>query len=396
LPSESVQFWTGATESEQLSCFQWNVLDPDCQQKAGLIFGTGLATYAQRGFGMRQTIAGSRPGQAGGIVAPWRNPIMRRTRFLLCIVAILVVSSPSIRGQETAQQQFREGYRQEQQGQFTAAIACIEAAVDADGLSHAEKGKAWILLGYAYKETGQYQKSQTAYERALSIFTGDSDHLGDYANTLNDFAGLYRSTGRAKEAEGLWTRALNVYRQLDDHRGMVQVYANLAGMALEQRHLRAAQDAIAKAIAETKSANRLSDDDLSLVSEVQGWILSTRGDNVSAIADYRQVVDLRRQGHGEYFPLTGWAYLILGRAYVANGQTEEALSNIRTGLDILDRTEGRQTPRYLAGEVIYSQALEQTGLHEEAARLKTSAQQSLRELYRSQCLGCTVSASSFR
>jgi tetratricopeptide (TPR) repeat protein len=318
---------------------------------------------------------------------------MRRLVLLICVAASV---SPAIWGQETVEQQFREGYRQEQLGQFAETINSVEPVVDSSELSRVEQGKAWILLGYAYKETGQYQKSQSAYERALSIFAGDREHLMDYANTLDCFAGLHRSTGQTHQAGALWSRALNAYRELNDHRGMMKVYANLAGMALEQRHLRDAQSTIAKAVEETRFASHLTDDDFALVAEVEAWIAGAKGDNAAAIAGYQRVVDLRRRGHGEYFPLTGWAYLILGRAYGAAGDTEKALTNMREGLDVLERTGGRETPRYLAAQVLYSQALEQAGSHEEAMRLKTSAEQSLKTLYRSQCLGCTVSASTFR
>jgi tetratricopeptide (TPR) repeat protein len=321
------------------------------------------------------------------------DPIMRRVCFLLCIAVIL---TPEIWGQGTAQEQFQQGYFFVQKGQFDSTIRTLEPITDSAVLSPLEKGRAFILLGYAYRETGQYQRSEHAYERALQLLAGDSQNLSEYANALDCLAGLYRSTGRGREASSMWARVLDIYRHGNNHRSAVRVYANLAGLAMEQKHRKAAKEALASAIAESKIASNLTDDDFALISEIQASIASAEGDDKAAIAAYQHVVDLRKQGHGEYFPLTGWSYLILGRAYAVIGNAEQALANMHEGLDILERTEGRQAPRYLVGEVFYSQALDMAGSHEEAARLKGSAQQSLKDLYRGQCLGCTVSASSFR
>jgi len=318
---------------------------------------------------------------------------MRRIGFLLCIAVIL---TPAIWGQGTAQEQLQQGYLFVQKGQFDSTIRILEPIADSDALSALEKGRAFILLGYAYREIGQFQRSEHAYERALQLLAGDSRYVSEYANALDCFAGLYRSTGRGEEASNLWAHSLDIYRQANNHRSAARIYANLAGLAMEQKHRQAAKEALASAIAESKVASNLTEDDFALISEIQAWIASAEGDNNAAIAAYRHVVDLRKQGHGEYFPLTGWSYLMLGRAYAAMGDAEQALVSMHEGLDILERTEGRQTPRYLTGEILYSQALDLAGSHEEAARLKGNAQQSLKDLYRGQCLGCTVSASAFR
>lgn len=318
---------------------------------------------------------------------------MRRIGFLLCIAVTL---TPAIWGQGTAQEQLQQGYLFVQKGQFDSAIRTLEPMSDSAALSPLEKGRAFILLGYADRETGQFQRSEHAYEQALQLLAGDSRYVSEYANALDCFAGLYRSTGRGEEASSMWARALDIYKQGNNHRSAARIYANLAGLAMEQKHRKAAKEALASAIAESKTASNLTDDDFALISEVQAWIASAEGDKQAAIAGYQHVVDLRKQSHGEYFPLTGWSYLILGREYAIMGNAEQALANTHKGLDILERTEGRQTPRYLAGEILYSQALDLAGSHEDAARLRGSAQQSLKDLNQGQCLGCTVSASAFR
>ena len=208
--------------------------------------------------------------------------------------------------------------------------------------------------------------------------------VGSVGSASEGLSGLFKS------GTGQWSFAPQVTLPLFDGG------ANLAGLAMEQNRVRAAKSAIDKAVAETKTTNEFTDDDQALISEVQGWIAGQEGDMEAAIAGAQRTVELRKHSHGECFPLTGWSYLILGRAYTANGQIDEALASIREGLTILEKTEGQNAPRYLAGQILYSRALDKLGMHEEASRVKGSAEKSMRDLLRNQCVGCTLSASSFR
>jgi tetratricopeptide (TPR) repeat protein len=318
---------------------------------------------------------------------------MKRIYLLLLIANII---SPATWGQESVQEQFSQAFLLEQQGHFDSAVRGFQPLVASDALTPEQRGRAWTLLGYAYKELGQYQEARNAYERALHIFEGDATHRKDYADALDCLAGLSRSIGQPEPASRMWSQALDIYKQLKDHRGIARTYANLAGLAMEQNHVRSARSAIDKAAAETKMAEGFTDDDLALVCETQAWVAGAEGDHKWALAGYQHSLDLRKHSHGENFPQTGWTYLILGRAYAADGQRDEALMNLHKGLTILEETEGPKSPRYLTGEILYSQALDQFGSHGEASRLRSLAQTSLRDLYRSQCAGCTLSASGFR
>jgi hypothetical protein len=56
---------------------------------------------------------------------------------------------------------------------------------------------------------------------------------------------------------------------------------------------------------------------------------------------------------------------------------------------------GPQNPHYLLAELAYSRILDATGSHAEAARVKTTAESLLKNAYRNQCAGCTISAAAF-
>lgn len=68
------------------------------------------------------------------------------------------------------------------------------------------------------------------------------------------------------------------------------------------------------------------------------------------------------------------------------------LADVEHGLQILERTLGRQNPRYMVAEIAYASVLDQTDAHAEAGRLKAAAERQLQKFYRQQCGGCTITA----
>jgi hypothetical protein len=66
------------------------------------------------------------------------------------------------------------------------------------------------------------------------------------------------------------------------------------------------------------------------------------------------------------------------------------------GLAILEHSLGRKNSKYLVSQVAYSQVLDKTGAHAEAARLRAAAEQTRKDLYGTLCAGCTISVASFR
>jgi len=67
----------------------------------------------------------------------------------------------------------------------------------------------------------------------------------------------------------------------------------------------------------------------------------------------------------------------------------------KKGVDILDRSLGRQNRHYLLAELAYARVLDASGSRAEAAQIRTTAEQALKEDDRRQCLGCTINAMAF-
>jgi hypothetical protein len=69
---------------------------------------------------------------------------------------------------------------------------------------------------------------------------------------------------------------------------------------------------------------------------------------------------------------------------------------MRMGLVILDHALGDKNPKYFMAQIAYSQILDRTGSHAEAAQVKAAAEQASKAFYRDQCVGCTISVAAFR
>jgi tetratricopeptide (TPR) repeat protein len=315
-------------------------------------------------------------------------------RSIYLALVVIAVVAPHIWGQDYVDQRLHHSILLEQQGQYAPAIHELESIANSNILSRVDQGRAWTLLGYAYEETGQFQLAEAAFEKALSTLAGDTQHPADLAHALDFSASLYQNIGQAKTAEKMWSKALAIYKQLEDHRGLAKTYANLAATEVEEKHNRAARAFFDKAVAEMTDDS--PDDDRAFISDIQGWLDDKTGHTADAVGDYQRALALWKKSHGEQHPFTGWRYLLLGDAYAANGQLNEAVTTMRQGLEILDQTMGRHSPRYLAGEMMYSRVLDKHGERVEAAQLRTEATQHLSELYHSECIGCTVSVWSLR
>ncbi|WP_263354606.1 tetratricopeptide repeat protein [Acidicapsa acidisoli] len=312
--------------------------------------------------------------------------------MLLFLSAIFPLA---MRSQEDIHQQFSHVLQLEQKGQYEQAIRILESLIETNSPTSVEAGRAWTLLGAVYEAEGHYQQSRNAYEKALHLLEGDTQHLLQYANALDSFASLDSITQNADTANKLWKKALEIYKQLGDHRAVAKEYTFLAGIDFQRKQVGSAKKHLKQAITEAALMNNLSEDDSVFLSDTQAWLASMEGNSKTELAAYQHSLELRKH-HGEDAPLTGWSYLFVGNAYANNKECPQAMTNIRQGIQILNRTVGQQNPQYLAGEIYYSKILDRCGMHEEATHLQVQARQSMTDLFQQQCVKCTVSVASLR
>ena len=86
------------------------------------------------------------------------------------------------------------------------------------------------------------------------------------------------------------------------------------------------------------------DDDLAVFLETDAWLALAEHHPSEAVAKYHRSLDVLKRTRGQQHWLTGWEYMLLGRAYAELGDTNNALADMREGLLILDHALAIGTP----------------------------------------------------
>jgi tetratricopeptide (TPR) repeat protein len=304
--------------------------------------------------------------------------------------------SAQLFAQAPPQQELRDCLLLEKQARFDEAISAGMAAISSGQLTEVELGRGYILVGFAYHQKGNFSDAHAAFEHSLRIFEHDPEHLSDYAAALNDYGALYGDAGQLDVAEAMWGKALHLRQQIGDHAAAMRSLTNLAQAALAQKRLHQAAEYLKKASVELKSARDLTDDDFALFFESQAWLALSEGHSSAAVDDFQRALDICRRTRGEDHWLTGWEYILRGKAYAQSGNLNASLADMREGLIILDRALGRKSLKYLAAQLAYSQILDRSGSHAEAARMRASAELAGKDFFSEQCPSYTISVAGFR
>jgi|SRR5581483_1444704 len=323
-------------------------------------------------------------------VTGWRLPLIAGVAFLSICVA-----SPLF-GQTTPQQKLTEAYRLEREGKPGPAITQLESLLDSKSLDPAGIGKAWNVLGLAFEDQGDFSASRHAFEQSVQAYEGVPNDTTDFAMALDDFGELYVAAGQPDLAIRMMERALQLYEAAQNHAGIARASGDLAGTLFTQKKIREGRKDLDRAVKESRLTSDLDDDDLATLASLQGWLAQCDGDLSASISKYQQSLDLLRRYHGEEHSSAGWGYVLLGQVHAEAGDLNESLTEMAKGLAILGRTLNSHDPRFLSAEIAYSHVLDKAGKHSEAASIKANAEGQLKTFRDTHCLGCTVSAETFR
>lgn len=196
-----------------------------------------------------------------------------------------------------------------------------------------------------------------------------NEDAADYASALSAFATLYHDMLQFDAATQMQMHALHVNQQINDHGGIAVVCANLADIELGLKHTKKAQAWLDESVQESKLASNLDESFYAFVASSEAWLAELRGNTPAAIAGYQKEIDYLTHSPGEENSTLGWAYMLLGKAYLKNGNIGDALSNMRKGCSLLPQNVGTGNPRYLLAQVAYAQALDSAGMHAQAVHL---------------------------
>jgi tetratricopeptide (TPR) repeat protein len=287
-------------------------------------------------------------------------------------------------------------YALEQQDQPASAVALLRPLVDSGTFQGAELGRAWTVLGLAYQDRNDLREAQHAYEQAISILRPMPEEVRDYAAAVNGFAKLYRAQGQFDISISLRLKAVRLYQQIGDHAGVARASQAIASLTLQQGHVKEGLKYLKQTEDEMKATTKLSDDDLATIFSTQAQYARVTNNTSAEIAGYERAIQILKRIHGASSPTLAWEHILLGIAYSDANRFQDALGEMRQGLTVLDRAWGRKDLRYLEAEIAYSEVLNQSGDHKLAASLRATDEATAKEIQRSQCIGCTVSAETLR
>jgi len=316
-----------------------------------------------------------------------------------CVYALAFMAGiawSTVSGQQNMHEQLARMSILEQQEQPDKIIETVPRLIDSNALDRGEVGRAWLLLGSAFQDKEDYGQSLSAYKNALKIYSQAPIDQRGYATAMDDLADLYQETGEIKIAIGVEHKSLAVFEKLSDHAGITRSSVHLAGLDLAQHNVRSGKRHLARAMKETQQLAKIDDDLSASLLSTRAWVAEIKGNFNAATVDYEKTLSLLKRKYGEQRSLTGWGYVLLGKACSGAGQLSVAAANMRKGIAILAYSGGPGNPRYLGAEIAYSQLLDRLGSHAEAARLRESAQTSLANVYRNQCLDCRIDVVALR
>jgi len=308
----------------------------------------------------------------------------------------MLLTSLALLAQENRPATLHDALIEEQSGHFDAAINAISAAINRDQLDSVALARADVMLGVACHQAGRFSEAHTAFERSLRLLEHDPDHVSDYATALSNYGGLNADAGQIQAAEAMWLKALHLRRLMADHAAAMESLTDLSQLALAQKRIRIARRYVEQAAEEMKSAHDLADDDYIVFLETQGKLALIEGRSSAAVENFQRALELCQRTRGGEHWLTGWEYVLRGKAYAEAGDLNGAATDMRKGIAILDHALGRKSINYLAAVIAYSQLLDRTGSRAEAAQLRAAAETISKELFGRQCLGCTINVADFR
>jgi tetratricopeptide (TPR) repeat protein len=315
---------------------------------------------------------------------------MRHTLFILLLTTLL-----ARRAHSQTPTQLQQINLLELSSQFDKTISTVQSLIDSNTLPPADLGRAWLLLGSAYRELGEYTKARQSFEQAARLFEAQNLR-DDYASALDHMGILDNIVAQQDAAEREWKKAAKIFEQTGYRAGLARVYLNLAQHALLTNRLKLARKYVDQAAHTALASEEWLPTDVAHFYFTKASVSYREGRFAEAASGYQTALDLSTKIIGESSFMAGSMYAYLGLSLAKQGHTGLALENARKALTIIQATEGRQTMRYFVAETMYAQVLDLSGLHTESEQLKNETARAVRDFYGTHCPACTTSILSFR
>lgn len=284
------------------------------------------------------------------------------------------------------------------QGHPTAAIAILEPMVQgpARGVSEADQGFAWNVLGSSYEDLHMPEKAKSCYETAIEKLRPIPSVQGKYASAIANLAALEGSEGQRDSAKALYGKANGIYEGIGDFGGVTVISTDLATLAFAEKNFKAAHSYLDRAFAASQRTIGLRDDDIAGLYSVKSALALHEQKNADALADSQQAIDRWTHAHGPDYYLLGLGYILRAQAKANTRDYGHALTDAQHALAVIDGAGGKDTAAYFKAQMVYALVLQASGAKEQGSQVRKEAGSALANLQSRQCRGCTIDANGFR
>jgi len=281
-------------------------------------------------------------------------------------------------------------------GEYGQALGILEPLARSSGSESPESGRVWILLGSIYQDLGRFPEAQRAYQSAISLCKGQPDMQREEEVALDNLGSLYLDMGQPEMSKRLRQQALRLAEGAGDHVAMARLYNNLTAATLQQNGVKEARKCLGRAFAEIKLAPKVGADDLAAINSNAGWLSAHDHDYEQASKYYEAALQSWIEQHGMNHQLTGWGFVLRGRARARMGNASQGLEDVKMGLAIIEKAVGTRVPIYFGARLAYADALSATGSKKEAREIRSTTKRSIESFMHSTSSVYTISADAFR
>jgi tetratricopeptide (TPR) repeat protein len=242
-------------------------------------------------------------------------------------------------------------------------IGRMEDAARKSEASHAsdlELGKIYAQLGLLYEDAGQWGRSESAVEHAVSLLRRDEASKKELAKALSELGNLHVVLGKLRESEKEDQEALRLGVELGDKLQIAHSWDDLAALSLARHKYEQARDFARQAVAAFVANDGPEPFDGISARYTLALAYCHLKDYASAIPLLTIAIDeAKAKMQGQRLPI-GFGEFLLGYALWKSGDPSSASRYLEEGIAGMREQLGWGHPTYLRVLGYYSQFLRET------------------------------------
>ena len=203
--------------------------------------------------------------------------------------------------------------------------------------SDIERGDYLHMLGWVYKDMGEYSKALSSYERSLEMRkVAVPPNHPDFAQSYNNIGNVYYNMGEYSKALSSYERSLEIRKVAlpPNHFDFAQSYNNIAGVYYNMREYSKALSYYERSLEIKKVALPPNHPDLAAFYNNIGLVYKNMGQHSKALSSYERSLEIDKVALPPNHPDLAKSYNNIGLVYKNMGEYSKALSYLQKAHDI--------------------------------------------------------------